>query len=696
MLRCKKPLSFRKHVLLSGRAKSRAFRSSVLRRDEAPFNPASVERAEDEVDVCIVGGGPAGISAAIRLKQLEREKGNEIRVVVLEKGSEIGSHIVSGAVVEPRALNELLPTWQNMSDHPLTQPATSSRMLYLTPSYALPIPHPPQMGNKGNYVVSLSQFTRWLAGIAENEYGVEIYPGFAGAQLLLSEEKDSTDPWGNPARSVQGVITNEVGLTKNFRMKSSFEPGMAFRAKVTLLAEGAHGSLSKQAIGLYNLRKESEQQTYGIGLKEVWRVDPEKHKPGEVIHTLGWPLNSQTYGGGWVYHMDEGLVSLGVVIGLDYKNPWISPYRELQKMKHHPYFRALLSGNSERLAYAARVLNEGGLQSVPKLNFPGGALIGCSAGFVNIAKIKGTHNAMKSGMLAAEAAWDAVHPSESAESQEGTATKATDMAPYDTALRNSWVYEDLWEVRNMRPSFSTSFGMWGGIAYSGIESLLRGKVPWTLKHHSAPAPAYGGAADGKEKDFPVSSLDAHTTEPSSLHTPPVYPPFEAPLSTDLLTSVALTGTNHAEDQPIHLRVVRTAKFVEEVVDKPLSTRNVAIGGGVDGVRAVASEIEAAGAENVAEEETLVGSEAQTRQAHVRVNTEQYAGLLGRACPAGVYEYVEDEDGKAQERGEGWRGKKLVINSQNCIHCKLCDVKVPTQDITWTVPEGGGGPKYTVT
>lgn len=250
----------------------------------------------------------------------------------------LGSHIVSGAVIEPRALNELLPDWSSMPDHPLTQPATSSRMLYLTPKLSIPIPHPPQMSNKGNYVTSLSQFTRWLASVAENEYGVEIYPGFAGAQLLLSEEPDSVDPWGNKVRSVQGVVTNEVGLTKNYRMKSSFEPGMAFRSKVTLLAEGAHGSLSKQAVSLYKLRKEAEPQTYGIGLKEVWRVDPEKHHPGEVIHTLGWPLDSKTYGGGWVYHMDGGLVSLGLVIGLDYKNPWLSPYREFQ-VRFFPNFK---------------------------------------------------------------------------------------------------------------------------------------------------------------------------------------------------------------------------------------------------------------------------------------------------------------------------------------------------------------------
>ncbi|KAF4612672.1 hypothetical protein D9613_011884 [Agrocybe pediades] len=678
MLRCRKRVSLKKLSL------ARSFKSSSLRRNEA-FNPVTVERAEDEVDVCIVGGGPAGLSAAIRLKQLEREKGNEIRVVVLEKGSEVGSHIVSGAVIEPRALNELLPDWSSMSDHPLTQPATSSRMLFMTEKRSIPIPHPPQMSNKGNYIVSLSQFTRWLANVAENEYGVEIYPGFAGAQLLLSEEADSLDPWGNKARSVQGVITNEVGLTKNYRMKSSFEPGMAFRSKVTLLAEGAHGSLSKQAISMYNLRKEAEPQTYGIGLKEVWRVDPEKYRPGEVIHTIGWPMDMQTYGGGWVYHMDGGLVSLGLVIGLDYKNPWLSPYREFQRMKHHPYFRDLLSSpKAERLSYAARVLNEGGLQSVPKLNFPGGALIGCSAGFVNIAKIKGTHNAMKSGMLAAEAAWNNVHPATEAEAnkeEESQASGAADMAPYDRALRESWVYSDLYEVRNLRPSFGTKLGLLGGVLYSGIDSLfLKGRTPWTFKHHLP-------AGKAKNPDS-TSSLDSSFTEPASKHKPIEYPPFEAPLSTDLLTSVALTGTNHAEDQPVHLRVVPTRKYLDELKDK---TGNPAIGAGVAAVRTTAEAEE----ESESEVKEEVKEELERRRRHVEVNQGEFAGLLGRACPAGVYEYV-GEEGVSEKESEGWGGHKLVINSQNCIHCKLCDVKVPTQDITWTVPEGGGGPKYTLT
>ena len=591
------------------RSLRRDIHSTAARRREL-FDPAAVERVSDEVDVCIVGGGPAGLSAAIRLKQLEQENGKEIRVVVLEKGSEIGSHILSGAVIEPRALNELLPDWQSRDGLPAMQPATSSKMRFLTSTMSVPIPHPPQMGNKGNYIVSLSRFTAWLGSVAE-ELGVEVYPGFAGAGLVYDET----------GTKVLGVRTNEVGLDRQFRMKDTFEPGMEFRAKVTLIAEGAHGSLSKELIRKFELRKDADPQTYGIGLKEVWRVDPSEYRPGEVIHTMGWPLDYRTYGGGWVYHMADGLVSLGLVIGLDYTNPYLSPYRELQRMKHHPYFRKLLGGDSTRIAYGARSLNEGGLQSVPKLNFPGGALIGCSAGFVNIAKIKGTHTAMKSGMLAAEAAADVL------ENQEVSEEKASDMSAYDTALRRSWVYEDLYEVRNLRGSFHTRLGIWGGIAYSGVDSLiLKGRTPWTFRNRT-------------------KTLDANYTRPAWFSRPIEYPPFEPPLSTDLLTSVALTGTNHAEDQPVHLRVRKNG---DESID--------------------------------------------VRRNHVHRNVDDFGELLGRACPAAVYEYVEDES----KSEEGWGGKKLVINSQNCIHCKLCDIKVPTQDIDWTVPEGGGGPKYTIT
>ncbi|CAE6426935.1 unnamed protein product [Rhizoctonia solani] len=621
------------------------------------FDPKTVERAEDEVDVCIVGAGPAGLSAAIRLKQLEKEKGREIRVVVLEKGPEVGSHIVSGAVLEPRALNELLPDWKNMPDHPLTMPAGSSHMKFLTSKYAIPIPHPPQMSNKGNYVVSLSQFVRWLGSVAE-ESGVEIYPGFAGAQLLYDVDG-----------AVRGVATHDAGLDKRFHTKPSFEPGMAFRARVTLLAEGAHGSLTKQAINRFKLREGKEPQTYGIGVKEVWRVDPKNHRPGEVIHTMGYPMDWKTYSGGFVYHMDGGLVSLGLVIGLDYANPYISPYKELQKLKHHPYFASLLEGG-ERVAYAGRTLNEGGFQSIPKTDFAGGALIGCSAGFVNVPKIKGSHTAMKSGILAAEAAYDEVvrgdEEGEVPEIQAATpsispfSNKAGNMSAYTTALTQSWVWSELkaagnmsayttaltqswvWSelkaVRNVRPSFATPLGIWGGIAWSGLDTLLlRGKA-------SGPR-SYLVFADILLSEFK----------------PIEYPAPQPPLSTDLLTAVSLTATNHGENQPVHLQLPYM------------------------GVNNFDSE-----------------KAAKARHEHVRANVSEYGGLLGRACPAGVYEYVDGgiepgapvPEGKEEEAGYG--GKKLVINSQNCIHCKLCDIKVPTQDINWVVPEGGGGPKYTVT
>ncbi|KZW00395.1 oxidoreductase [Exidia glandulosa HHB12029] len=574
--------------------------SRALRQRE-PFDASKVERMAEEVDVCIVGAGPAGLSAAIRLKQLEQESGREIRVVVLEKASEVGAHIVSGAAIEPRALNELLPDWQSRPGHPLTQPATSSSMLFLTRTRAIPIPHPPQMGNKGNYVLSLSQFVSWLGGIAE-EMGVEVYPGFAGASLLYNEQGDG----------VRGVVTNDVGLDRQMRMKDSFEPGMEFVAKVTLLAEGAHGSLTKTAVKNFNLRANADPQTYGFGVKEVWRIPEDKWVPGKVVHTLGYPVDYKTYAGSFLYHMADRLVHLGLVVGLDYANPYMSPYREFQKLKHHPYFADILSGG-ERIAYAARVLNEGGLQSIPKLHFPGGALLGCSAGFLNVPKIKGTHNAMKSGMVAAEAAFEAIK-------QESEAP--ADMTAYEDNMKKSWVWDELREVRNIRPSFNTPLGIWGGMAYSGVDSmLLKGRVPWTFRNKISDA--------------------AHTKRASECK-PIDYPPFQPPLSTDLLTSLALTGTNHAEDQPVHLRLPP-------------------------------------------------GPEAH--KAHVQKNVGEYGGLLGRACPAGVYEYVEEE-GKPSEGS--WEGKKLVINSQNCIHCKLCDVKVPTQDITWTVPEGGGGPKYTVT
>lgn len=446
------------------------------------------------------------------------------------------------------------------------------------------------MNNNGNYILSLSRFTAWLGTVAE-EMDVEIYPGFGGAQVIYSEDK----------KAVQGVITTDFGLDREFRIKESFELGMAFKAKVTLFAEGAHGSLSKGVIQHFDLRRDTDPQTYGIGVKEVWRVDPSQYRPGEVVHTMGWPLDWRTYGGGWVYHMADGLVSLGLVIGLDYANPYLSPYRELQRMKHHPYFAKLLEGG-ERVAYGARVLNEGGLQSVPKVDFPGGALIGCSAGFVNVAKIKGTHNAMKSGMLAAEAAFKVIEEEDE---------QPADMSSYDTSLRDSWVWSDLKEVRNLRPSFNTRLGIWGGIAYSGIDSLLlKGRTPWTFRNKSKTLDAEH-TKRARCVSFPFLLILAKLWIFSECK-PIKYPPPQPPLSTDILTSVALTATDHAEDQPVHLRLPP-------------------------------------------------GPEA--RAAHIKKNMEEYAGLLGRACPAQVYEYVADEGKAGTEEFGGYNGTKFVINSQ---------------------------------
>ncbi|KAJ7270712.1 FAD/NAD-P-binding domain-containing protein [Mycena haematopus] len=614
-----------RHLHVSGPARSTA---------STPYDPDSETREEELVDVCIVGGGPAGLSAAIRLKQLEAETSLPVRVVVLEKGAEIGSHILSGAVIEPSALDALLPHWRTR-DHPLAQPVTSSRMRLLTERYALPLPHPPQMNNRGNYVASLSRVAAWLGTVAE-DLGAEIYPGFAGARLLLAPSPDARDAQGRAVRSVRGVITHDAGLTRQRTKSPRFEPGIAFRARATLLAEGAHGSLSKQAIAMYDLRHGKEAQTYGIGLKEVWRVRPERYTPGKVIHTLGWPLPRDTYGGGWEYHMADGLVSIGLVVGLDYKNPYLEPYREFQRMKHHPTFRALLA-DGERLAYGARTLTEGGLQSLPRLHFPGGALIGCAAGVVNTAKIKGTHNAMRVQKPAVTDNSPAAAPAAD--------TNTISLAAYTSAFPSSPAHADLYAVRNVRPAFGTRWGMWGGVAYAGVDTLLGGRVWWTLRHHKKTDPASANPS--------TTSPDALATLPASSAAPIAYPAFEPPLSTDLMSSVALTGTNHGEGEAVHLR-------------PPDTTETPA-----------------------------------RRRAHVRANVESYAGLLQRACPAGVYEYSngnkaeeEEKEGEAEEQEEeGWNGTKLVINAQNCIHCKLCDVKVPTQDVTWTVPEGGGGPKY---
>ncbi|WAQ88817.1 hypothetical protein PtA15_10A237 [Puccinia triticina] len=588
--------------------------SQVVEGQEGPkIDMDNLERVSDEVDVCIVGGGPSGLSAAIKLRQLaiEAGQGDDFRVIVIEKGAEVGSHILSGAVIETRALDELLPAWREDESAPLVMKASSDSMKFLTARSAFPLPHPPQMNNKGNYIVSLSKVSRWLAEQAE-ALGVEIYAGFAGAKLLYSED----------GQAVRGVITNDIGLDRAGRPKDSFEPGMEFHARTVLLAEGCHGSLSKMAIERFKLRDGKDPQTYGLGIKEVWRVKDDVYEPGKVLHTLGWPLQRDTYGGSWMYHLEDNLVSLGLVVGLDYPNPYLSPYQEFQRLKHHPLFSRVLEGG-ECLAYGARALNEGGYQSIPKLTFPGGALIGCSAGFLNVPKIKGTHTAMKSGMIAAEVAFEALVTNKSPAQETETPVELVD---YQDKLDKSWVMKELKEVRNLRPSFHNPLGLYGGIIYSGIDSLfLKGRVPWTFHH--------------KKEDH------AHTKSIKE-YKPIDYPPPDHKLSFDILTSVSRTGTNHAENQPNHL------------VIKP---------------------------ENLA--------------AHLETNVSQFDGLLNKACPAGVYEYIDvehDPNLPPSSDPQASPQKKLVINSQNCIHCKTCSIKVPTQDITWTVPEGGGGPAYSLT
>ena len=548
----------------------RAFSVSTPRRfadvNDEKFDPNSIDRESDQVDVCIVGGGktvpyvhitpapltaagPAGLSAAIRLKQLANEAGNEdFRVLLLEKAGEIGAHILSGAVIEPTAINELIPEWLaegNESRFEHATPATSDKMRFLTKGSSIPIPAPPQMNNHGNYIVSLNQFTKWLGERAE-EVGVEVYPGFAATEILYQSDG-----------SVKGVATNDLGISRAGKAKDNFERGMEFHARLTLFAEGCHGSLTKQVIKKFDLRRESQPQTYGLGLKEVWEVQPEKFQKGQVTHSMGYPLPADTYGGGWMYHFGDNLVSIGLVVGLDYPNPWLSPYGEFQKMKHHPLYKPVLEGG-KCISYGARALNEGGFQSIPKVAFPGGALIGDTAGFLNVPKIKGTHTAMKSGMLAAEATWMAL-----AKTDTGTVF----LYDYEDALRNSSIWKELKEVRNMRPSFHNPLKLYGGIMYSGLEAyVFKGKVPWTLKH--------------KTTDYAATKTADQCTKIE-------YEKPDGKISFDILTSVSRTGTNHEEDQPVHLQVKDWDK-------------------------------------------------------HAAIEWPKYKGIENRFCPAGVYEYVEDE------------------------------------------------------
>lgn len=541
--------------------------SSTARRTFADvddsFDPRQQERESDEVDVCIVGGGPAGLGAAIRLKQLANEAGNEdFRVLLLEKSGELGDHIVSGNVMEPSALEELIPDW-NSPDNPNrfehTTPATADKMRFLTKNGSYPLPKPPQMHNHGNHILSLNQLVKWLGERAE-EVGVEIYPGFAASELLYNHEG-----------AVKGVATNDLGVSRDGKPKDSFERGMEFHAKVTLLGEGCHGSLAKQVIKKYDLRRDSQHQTYGLGIKEVWEIKPEKFEPGLIMHSMGYPLPYDTYGGGWMYHFGDNMVSVGLVVGLDYPNPWLAPYGEFQKLKQHPMYKNVLEGG-KCISYGARTLIEGGFQSIPKCAFPGGALIGDTAGFVNVPKIKGTHTAMRSGMLAAEATWDAL--------QANTDGGAVFLYDYEDKLRNSSIWSELKTVRNMRPSFHTPLGLFGGVLYSGIEAyVLRGKAPWTLKH-GKPDHAATKTADQCKKIE--------------------YPKPDGKISFDILTSVSRSGTNHEEDQPIHLQV--------EDWDK-----------------------------------------------HAQMEWPKYKGIENRFCPAGVYEYIEDDSKEL--------GVRFQINAQ---------------------------------
>lgn len=556
--------TYRPAILRAGQR--RTFTDTARRRlasvDES-FDINSIERESDQVDVCIVGGGPAGLSAAIRLKQLANEAGNEdFRVLLLEKAGELGDHILSGNVVEPSALDELIPDWndeKNPNRFENVTAAKTDRMRFLTKTMSIPIPAPPQMNNHGNFIISLNQFTKWLGERAE-EIGVEIYPGFAASEVLYT-----------PDGSVRGVATNDLGVGRNGKPKDSFERGMEFQARVTLLGEGCHGSLTKQVIKKFDLRRDSQPQTYGLGIKEVWEIDPAKFNPGLIVHSMGYPLPSDTYGGGWMYHFGDNMVSIGLVVGLDYPNPWLAPYGEFQKMKHHPLYASVLEGG-KCISYGARALNEGGFQSIPKCAFPGGALIGDTAGFLNVPKIKGTHTAMRSGMLAAEAAYTALSETD----QESSVF----LYDYEDKLRKSTIWSELKQVRNMRPSFHGPLGLYGGIMYSGLEAfVLRGKAPWTLKHSGTDHGATKLADNCKKIE---------------------YPKPDGKISFDILTSVSRTGTNHEEDEPCHLYVKDWDK-------------------------------------------------------HAQSSFPKYKGVENRFCPAGVYEYIEDDSKDV--------GVRFQINSQ---------------------------------
>ena len=534
-------------------------------------------RESMEFDVVIIGGGPSGLSAAIRLKQRAHEEGRDISVCLIEKGAEIGAHILSGAVLEPRALNELLPDWADRGA-PLDTPVTRDRFMYLSAKNAWRLPTPPQMHNHGNYIISLGNFCRWLGEQAE-ALGVDIFTGFAAAEILYDE-----------AGHVRGVATGAMGLDRQGQPTEQFDAGYELLAKQTIFAEGCRGHLTKTLFARFNLRDGKDPQTYAIGIKELWDIDPSQAAPGTVWHSVGWPVKSDVYGGSFLYHLNGNQVAVGYVIGLDYKNPHLSPFEEFQRFKTHPKVREVFEGG-RRVAYGARALNEGGFQSVPKLTFPGGCLVGCTAGFLNVPKIKGTHTAMKSGMLAADAIF------ENLEAQ-------SEPTSYGAKIKDSWLWDELYRVRNIRPGFKR--GLWLGMAYAGIDTyILRGRAPWTFHHHS----------------------DHDQLRPAAEMPKINYPKPDGIVSFDRNSSVYLSGTNHNENQPVHLQL----KVASVAID-----HNLAL----------------------------------------------YDAPEQRYCPAGVYEIIHDQD-----------GARLQINAQNCVHCKSCDIKDPSQNINWVTPEGGGGPNY---